>query len=233
MVSDASTNRKVRLAKVLSIAVILACSISIYGTMCSGRPKFDKRPILEAGQMIGEETLKLIGRKGNVVVVTMDNRYGKLQVNEFRRTIEKQPGAEMTAVEYVTNDQLAKGAMGSALSSETFLKLIQKFSDVSAIVSLVGPPVLTDQEISRLDTKIPKVVVFAPLGFGIRKLLEEQVVQVAIVPRVTPLMASTLPGTATTAAPPQAGERYYEVVTPQTIQTRPVFEPPVPIPRSK
>src|ERR1044071_2638502 len=119
MNTDKRTTTKIRVVKGLCIVTIFTCAISIYMTMCSGRPKPNKRPILEAGQMIAEETLKLIGTKGNVVVVAMDNSYSKLQLKAFRRTIEKQPGASVTAVEYVSIEQLAKGAMGSALSSDT------------------------------------------------------------------------------------------------------------------
>ena len=234
MDTDKNLNKKQRVIKSICLVVIFACAISIYHTTCSGGPKPSKLPIYEAGQMVADETLKLIGRKGNVVVIAMDNSYSKPQLKAFRQTIEKQPGAEVTAVEYVAAGELAKGAMGSALSSETFLRLIQKHRNAAAIVSLVGPPVLSDQEIDKLDAKIPKVVVFAPMGFGIRKLLEEQVVQVAIIPRITPPMAPVTPGNTSTAAPPQGAGRSYEVVTTETIQSRPVFEPPpVPVPKAK
>ncbi len=230
---DDAFRRRQRRIKLVSLAVIFLCAVSLYRSQCAGRPSPDMRPVIQSGQMIAEETLKLVGNKGEIVAVVMDSGPGKVQVKAFRRTIAKQPAVTLAAVETVGPAQLATGGIGLGLSAESFSQLIGKYRKATAMVLLVGPPALSDQDIDRLDPDMPKVVVFAPMGIGVRKLLEARVVQVAIVPRVAAPMA---PGAATASATPlpQGGAAWYEAVTPESIQSRPLFEPPpMPMPKAK
>jgi hypothetical protein len=91
--------------------------------------------------------------------------------------------------------------------------LLNQHEKMSAIVSFAGPPALKDQDIRELQNKRIKMIVFAPATNNkqLKKLLEANIVQAAVIPRVTDLSP------ALTKRPETLNEWFdaaYEIITP-------------------
>ncbi len=96
--------------------------------------------------------------------------------------------------------------------SAMFFAMLEKHPNVSAIVSFVGTPPLTDEEIRRLVRNIPKLIVADTARAGLKTSFEEGVIHLGIIRR---------PGIGEKAfKPPKTLRQYfdqvYTVVTPET-----------------
>jgi hypothetical protein len=219
--------RKRRRIIIVCLLAIGLSSISILRVACPSRPRLDYRPIKATGQFIAEETLKLTGNKGEIVVVSIESEAANVQLKAFKSALTRQPGVTILAIEKVDAAKLTVGPMGAGISPQQFFDLLKKYPKVGAIVLLLGPPLLKDQEIQSVPQGLPKIVVFSGMGLGVKKLLEEEVISLAIVPRIPG--AAMQPGATPSSSPPSAESSFpYEALTPQEIQRRVIFEPPMP-----
>ncbi len=176
---------------VVAILAIVASLTSIVITQCERPPKINLQPFYAVGQVAAEETLKLLNNNGKIVVVVMDtgdfkSKATDAQLQKFNETIKKQAGASVTATEKVKMDMMMMGGPEMGLPGDFYIKLLQQHPEADAIVSFVGAPSLTDDQIKQLGDKIPKFVAISNMGMGLKKLFENQVIQVAIMPQFTP-----------------------------------------------
>jgi len=179
---------------VVTAGAILAIFVSIgslFFTYCDRPPKINLKPFLAIGQITAEETSKLLSGKGKVVLVVMDT--GKYQskplesqIETFKRTLEKQNGVILVAIEKLEMNDLMMAGPEMGLPGELYLKILQQHPDVDAIVSFVGAPRLSDDQIDELGEKIPKLVAVVGMPMGLKRYFEDQLIQVAIVPRFEP-----------------------------------------------
>ncbi len=180
--------KKKPLVTVVAVLAIVASLTWIYMTQCqSNTPKVNLNPFLAVGQVMAEETAKLLDNKGEVVIVAMDTKKMKIphveaQLKTFNDTLKKQGGVTVMATESLSAEALGMVGPEMGLSSDNFFKVLEKYPNASAIVSFVGAPMLKDDEIARLPANTPKIVAFSAMGMGLKKLFEENVIQVAIVP---------------------------------------------------
>ncbi|MBI4025395.1 MAG: hypothetical protein HY360_10480 [Verrucomicrobia bacterium] len=208
----------------IAIVAIVGSLVSIFFTQCERPPKINMKPYLAIGQVMAEETSKLISNKGEIVVVVMDSKKFKTptidaQLSTFQETLKKQGGIHVAATEAMSMEKM--GMMHGpemGMPGEMFLQILEKHPNVAAVVSFVGPPSLKDDEISKLPQNIPKVVAFSSMGMGLKKLFEENVIQVAIVPRfdMKPQEHKKEPVTLR-----DWFDQYYSVVTAETASSLP------------
>ncbi len=199
----------------VAILTIIASVVFIFATQYQGTPKRDKKPYIAIGEVMAEETAKLLNNQGQVVVVDMDIRQwpmGKIQREAFQKILGKHQGITMAGTENVPMEKVYRSDPGMAFTSEMFFELLSKYPNISAIVSFLGAPVLQDEEIARLGTNIPKIIVLSPIGTGLKKLLEGQVVQVAIVSR----SESGLPSSKESETIREWFDRHYQVLSPES-----------------
>jgi len=191
--------KKKPVVTVFSILAICISFIIIFRTYYEPTPKVPLEPFMAIGQVIAEETAKLLGNKGKVVLIVMEiGNYpmptAKAQLKSFTETLKKQGGITVAATESVPMNQMIMGGPEMGLPADVFLKVLQQHTDADAIVSFVGAPHLNDDQIGGLGDKIPKFVAVTNLGMmgpGLKKLFEEQVIQLAIVPRFDPAPPNT------------------------------------------
>src|SRR5437899_3249885 len=83
--------RKQKLTACVAILVILVSAFWIYRTQFAGRTENDR--LHEAvGQVMAEETSRLVGHTGKIVVVTTDNRTApelKIQIAAFKKQLTR------------------------------------------------------------------------------------------------------------------------------------------------
>src|SRR5207237_8851314 len=96
---------------------------------------------------------------------------------------------------------------GAGLSSRRFLRIVKKSSSADAIVSFIGAPRMTEEELAQLE-KAPKFVAECRSPEKIKRLFDKKILQVAVVNRFEyPAPVKHNPKT-----PNQWFEKYFQVV---------------------
>src|SRR5262249_46124972 len=137
------------------------------------------------GQVMAEETARLVGHLGKIVVITVDNRTApelKIQIAAFQKHLKVLGGLTVKDRVVLDPGDNPKYRPGAGLSAKRFLKIVRKNSGVDAIVSFVGAPELTDQELAQMKT-IPKFIAEAHSPEKLVNLIEKKILLSAIVPR--------------------------------------------------
>ncbi len=174
--------KRERIVGAAAVVVILICLASIFFTYHQPTYKPDIKPDLALGQMMAEEPSKLLGNKGKIVVVTVDAKETQswaveFQMKAFLETLSRQGEITVTATETL-------GFIHPTMPSSMFFSILEKHPNISAIVSFVEFPMLSDEEMNRLGENTPKVVAFFPEpSMGLKKLFEDRIVHVAIMHR--------------------------------------------------
>jgi len=147
-------------------------------------PKHNVQLHRRIGEIMAEQTAQLIGSKGNLVLITIPTASEpelKTQLEAFHLKLKKLGDYEIKEHELDTKDQ-AKYALGSGLSGRRFVRAVKNNPKANGIVSFVGAPRLSDEEIAQL-TKTPKFIAESRSPDHLPKLFDKQIIQVAVVSR--------------------------------------------------
>jgi len=203
----------------LAVGSILAIAVSVSLIVSSSRkPNFNVELHEGLGQVIAEETARLLNKTGEVVLITVNSSEFpvlKTQLEAFRRAIKKSGSVTLADTVFIKSDHQGKYGPGRGLSGARFLRIVEEHPKVQAFVSLVGVPHLTDEEISKLAKPRVRFVAETKLDEKLKKLFENHVLQVAIVPR----FQFPAPGRKNPHTPREWFDRYFQVV--QANQTLP------------
>lgn len=152
------------------------------------------------GQRLAIEVSQLINRQGRIVVVTADPKLtptGEMQLKPFLEAIARTKGITIAAVETLGPPAAAPGAPaplpGRGLPAADFERLLAQHAQVDALVSLVGSPLLTPEQLRRLTAgKLPPLVVTL-VGFdrediapALKQQFQAKLVHLAVLPRTAP-----------------------------------------------
>jgi len=166
------------------------------------------------GQALADETERVIGRHGNIVLVTMDPRHSpeiRIQMQAFEKDIKNLGGVTIKDKVVLDPGENPKFRPGSGLSAKRFLKIARKHPGADAIVSFVGAPELTDQELAQLKST-PKLIAETHSPEKLLNLLEKKVMLSAIVPR----FEFPAPGPRKPETSKQWFDHYFQILTPET-----------------
>jgi hypothetical protein len=222
--------RKQTVVAAISILVIVFSLLFVLLPRRGRKPPLRLEPFEAIGEMAAEETARLLGGRGQVVIVTFDPSKVRMpparmvaavlkaEMKGFNNAIKKHNNLTVLATESVEVPHLGAFYPDSGLPADRFFELVEKYRAADAIVSFAGLPLLQEQDFNKLRTTMPKIVAVASFGSGpYQKLLEARVVQVVIVPRPPD---STQPSTKPKTLR-EWFDRYYEVVTAQTAAALP------------
>ena len=115
-------------------------------------PKHDVRLHQRVGEIMAQQTVKLVGPKGLLVLITIPTGPEpelKTQLEAFRHTLKQLGDYEIKNHELDTKDQ-AKYGLGSGLSGRRFVRTVKNNPTAAGIVSFVGAPKLSDAELAEL-----------------------------------------------------------------------------------
>ena len=204
--------RDLLLAAVAVIA-ILASSIWIYRSLFTSSQV--NLPIHQSiGYIMAEETFQQVGRLGKIVIVTTDTRRApelKVQLEAFDKHLRALGGCTIAEKIVLDPGENPKFRPGSGLSAKRFLKIVRKHKGVDAIVSFVGAPELTDDDIKQLRS-YPKFLAEAHSPEKLLALLDKKILNSAIVPRFD----FPAPGPRQPQTTRQWFDHYYQVIHPET-----------------
>src|ERR1043165_9345930 len=119
-----------------SLSTIIASSIWIYVTQFA-TPAFNVPLHQRVGEVLAQETARLIHTQGQVVVVTMDTSKEpelKAQMQVFEKTLKTLGPIGIKELPVDTEDK-PHYRTGAGLSSRRFLRIVKKSGGADAIVS--------------------------------------------------------------------------------------------------
>lgn len=169
----------------LGSLAVLAVVVSLYFIFGNGSQSVNLGTYEVLGAVTAEETAKLINNRGRVLVMARDlgeNTSTEAELDAFARTLKKHSGVSVITdkVQVAPMDMMATGG---SVPPETLFDALEKHSDVAALVLFFAFPQLSDSELDRLKQFKAKTVVVSSLRPEYERLLDEQTVQIAIVPR--------------------------------------------------
>ncbi len=200
-----------------SAAAILGSGIWIYFTQVT-TPVYNVPLHQRVGEVLAQETARLIHTQGQVVVVTMDASKEpelKAQLRMFEQTLKKMGPISVKELPVDTEDK-PQYRTGAGLSSRRFLRIVKKSASADAIVSFIGAPRMTEEELDQVG-KSPSFVAECRSADKIKRLFDKNILQVAVVNRFEyPAPVKHNPKT-----PKQWFEKYYQVVTAENASSLP------------
>lgn len=185
------SERKKPYVVLVSILIIVSGVLSIFYSMSVGRRPI-RTPRHEAlAARLAAETARLLNNKGQILLLDAEAQQAKVPAAIERRAyfvkhIEHSGAIKIVAVENAKfRESIGHGDRGFA--AEQFFAILKNHPNLDAIVSLAGPPELSDEQVSQLPPKLPKLIVVSGINKQVRPLMNHGLLQIAIVPRFTPL----------------------------------------------
>jgi hypothetical protein len=164
-----------------------AVAVSLYVALAGRSQKINLDLYDVLGAVTAEETAKLLGNKGQVLVMARGagaykNPSVEAELKAFQQTLKNQKDMSViTEMIQASPNQMM--ATGGGVPPDQFLKALETHSQLGAIVLFMGFPQLTDSDLEVLKKSGVKIVVVGARRPGDQQLLERQVIHLAIVPR--------------------------------------------------
>lgn len=214
--SATAPGRSARLQKFLVVSCLVAIAASavwIYHYEF-GSSELNLPLQRSVGQVLAEETARVAGRAAKIVVVTVNVPTApelKVQLDAFQKSLKALGGITIQDKVVLDPGDNPKYRAGAGLSGKHLLKVIRKHADADAIVSFVGAPELSDQELAQVRS-MPKFIAETHSPEKLIKLLDKKLLASAVVPR----FEFPAPGPRKPHTPREWFDRYFQVITPDT-----------------
>ena len=171
---------------VASLAVS-AAAVSLYFAFATRSPKINLDSYEVLGAVTAEETAKLLGNNGQVLVMARDfgvdkNPSVESELKAFHQTLKKCPGLTVIT-ERIQVTPMLMMSTGGGVPPDQLLKACRTHPNIAAIVLFFGFPELADGEIAALKQSGVKIIVISAFRPGYQRLLERHAIHLAIVPR--------------------------------------------------
>jgi len=179
-----SKGSKQLLIAALCLAATAGSAFWTYRTQFAA-PRFNVVLHRAIGRSLAQETARLLHEAGKVVIVSIELRdlpELKVQMDEFERALKQFPKVVLEKSYKLETDDKPKYSFGSGLSGRRYVRIVNKNPGADAIVSFIGAPSLTAEDVTQLKAS-PKVIVEARSADKLKKLFEQNLIQAAIVAR--------------------------------------------------
>jgi hypothetical protein len=201
---------------VISLLAILVAGASIYSYL--RKPKSDFNPALHQaiGEAVAEETIKAAGNNGQIILITLEKGQSPeldAHVAAFKDRIYD---VHLTVARHdtISTEKSAKFGPGAGMSGKRFVRLVEKYKDVAAIVSFVGVPNPGDKELKTIAPPVPKFIAFSRTSDHVGDLVKNKMLYAAVVPRFD----FPAPGPEKPKTKQEWFTKYYQVVRADTSQ---------------
>jgi hypothetical protein len=167
------------------------------------------------GQRAGEEVAKLLGNKGRIALLGLETADGQAPtyvtlVDVFTKTLKAHHIEVATTI--IAPGGLSRLMLGVGASGQEYRQLLNQTADVNAIVSFVGPPALSTEELRRLQANRPPLVIVDMFGVvkgpALPAMVEAKAVALAIIARSAAEVARQQPPS------PNLFDLYYRILRP-------------------
>ena len=205
---------------IIATLVIFVALLVLFFSLYPLPPSVNLKPHEGLGKELANEIVKLLPPGGRIHVITRATSAFEAPaidaaLKSFVRTL-KSSGASVTGTNLIQVDP----ARVVGVPPREFLELLSKASDNDVIASFLGPPELSDAQVTKLGGKRPRVAAVCSSAavdrVDLRRLFGQQLLHVAIISR--PVVASPSP----LADTPQGWfDHLYQVVTPANLPDLP------------
>ena len=163
---------------VVTISTLVMC-VALGSIASRFFPKYvSNRHVSETmGRTFAIEISKYLG-SGSICLVILE-RPGRTQNDTFLEALKETP-IRLETVEKILPDEMGFYGRGP-FSKEAYLQILNAHPNVTAVVSLIGPPNDLDQ--IPLQPDRPKLIVFSPRTAQIEDLIRAHLLQMALVPK--------------------------------------------------
>jgi hypothetical protein len=178
---------KKNIGSFIAILAIIGAVLWIYRSLSGDSERFDLTTYNAFGAGTAEETAKLLGNKGQVLVIAPDTSEFKNpavegQLSSFQKTLTKK-GLTVAAPVRFKVTPMESMALGGAVPRDRFLSALQSHPNTGAVVLFCAFPPLESQDYDALKSGSTKFVVASGYMPAYRNLLNAQVIHLAIVPQ--------------------------------------------------
>ncbi len=171
------------------LVIVAACAV-LFLLVEPLPPRINAGVPSAVGDVLAREALQRLKPGGRLTVITRDTAAFKhpetdILFQSFTRVIRK-GGASITAVQALQVDPLRPVDVPPG----DFFEWIRKSPPGSVIVSFMGPPLLTPDQMAQLNTVNPAILAFCPGSLAqridLRKLFAAHLLEVAVISRPMP-----------------------------------------------
>lgn len=202
--------------KKVGLALLLVMTVGIFAWFFYAPSEDVPKTDLDVSQALGattaEETAKLIGNKGGVVVISWDSGNKmplvEAQLTAFAQALKNHDGIQLLAKERVIRNPTKMMGTGGAIPAEDFLKVLKTYPGAAGIVLFLAFPNLSSQELNIIREAQTKIVVVSGCHPGYKKLLMDRNIDLVIVPKFERVENARPPRTVQ-----DTFEQNYQVVT--------------------
>src|ERR1044071_2925140 len=182
---------------IAGLAIVGAWSAIYFSSHGGFGPTINAKPHEAAGQVLAQQALTLLKPGGQVTVIARDtaafkNPASDLLLGSLRKTLRQ--GRAPVALQLLQVDPLRPVEVPTG----DFFELIRKTPKGSVIVSLMGPPLLSETQRKQLGEINPGIVAFCSGSLteqvDLRTLFDQGLLNAAVVSRQTPVRGSLSPG---------------------------------------
>jgi len=164
-----------------------AAVVSLYFAFGGRSPKLDLSTYAALGAVVAEETAKLLGNQGQVLVIARDTGAEKnpsleAELEAFEQARNKHPGLSQVTERFVATPMLMM-ATGGGVPPDLITKAVETHPKVGALVLFCAAPPLAEAELAPLSKRGVKIVIVSSFRPEYGRLLDQGVIHLAIVPR--------------------------------------------------
>ena len=176
------------------VLVSVALAVFVFRRQSSG-PAMNLRPSVAVGEVLAEETSRLLGGKGNIVVIGRASAKegqsaGNEQITSLGAALRRRASPKIAATEWLP--QPPRLSMNTSdLTAEQLVALLEKHPEANAFVVFAGLPPLSPPLAEKLTARSLKLLAVCGYGATLRRWLAAHVLAAAVVPRFGELPAGT------------------------------------------
>lgn len=203
--------------KLLSAWVLILVSSFWLFRFYHPTPPFDGAVHRNIGESLAEESIKLLGKGGGVILIARDSKTADSPATDTQiRALAKRlgsAGVRILSTNWIKLDPLRVPAVPPG----DFFIFLRRAREEDVVVSLSGPPTFNEGQNRKLGEAKSKILALCggaiPYQVDLKQLFSRGLLHVAVVDRVPASTATAPPATAR-----EAFDRSYEIVTTSNVE---------------
>jgi hypothetical protein len=200
----------------VSVVVLIAAGVLLLHRRFSGSA-INLRPSVAVGEVLADETVRLLGGSGKVVVVgravVRDGQSAASeQLASFNSAIVRRGSPTVVATEWLPRPAPLTMNAGD-VTTDRLLQIVEKNPEADALILFAGLPPFSPALAQKLEGRPVKLLAVCGYSPNVRRWLAARALAVAVVPRFGELPSGA-------PAPKTAKEWFsqeYELLTPQRV----------------
>jgi len=202
------------LVAVGAVVAIVAAGVVIYRNTRAPKDEV-KLSLQEAlGEALAEETIKATAGQGQIVIITLEKGQSP-ELDQYVAAFKDRiydTAVKIARTDHISAEKAGKYGPGSGMSGKRFVRIIEKYPNVDAIVSFVGTPDGKDEALKAITPSVPKFIAFSRDPDDIDEMFKNKLLFAALVPR----FEFPAPGPDKPKTKQDLFQRHYQVVRADT-----------------